>query len=495
MPFILALDQGTSSSRSIIFNEKGHIVSSAQKEFNQIYPQPGWMEHDAEEIWETQLTTAKEALKKASLSAKYISAVGITNQRETIVIWDRKSGRPVSRAIVWQDRRTSKRIAELKQQGHEPMVRKKTGLLLDPYFSASKLEWLLGHEKGIREKAERGLLAAGTIDSWLLYKLTGNQVHATDITNASRTLLFNIHTGTWDQDLQKLFSVPFSLLPHVMPSSGQFGTCDETLFGEAIPITGMAGDQQAALFGQQCFEPGMAKNTFGTGCFLVANTGAEPVIGSHNLLATVAWKIGKEPPVYALEGSIFTAGAAIQWLRDGLGIIDTAPDINTLASEVTDSGGVYMVPAFAGLGAPHWDSDARGTILGITRGTTRAHIARATLEGIAYQVAEVFNLMESETGTPISSLRVDGGASASDLLMQIEADIIGVPIARPPMIETTALGAALLAGLGGGIFKSKEEIQAQTEPPQVFSPRSTREARADKVKNWQRAVERAKQWA
>jgi glycerol kinase len=453
MAAILALDQGTSSSRSIIFDETGAILASAQQEFRQIYPQSGWVEHDSSDIWSSQLETAREALKKAGISAP--DAIGITNQRETVILWDRATGEPLHNAIVWQDRRTAPVIEQLKADGHEHIIREKSGLLPDPYFSSTKIAWLLDHIDGARERAECGELAAGTVDSWLLWKLTEGRVFATDVTNASRTSLFNIHTLDWDDDLLELFRIPRTLLPEVKPSGGLFA--ENTLL--SAPVTGIAGDQHAALFGQLCTEPGMAKNTYGTGCFILMQTGTKPVTSRNRLLTTIAWQLEGRPVKYALEGSIFIAGAAIQWLRDGLGIIQSAPEINELAAQVPDSGGVTVVPAFTGLGAPHWNPDARGLITGLSRGTTAAHIAYATLEAIACQSADVLQAMESDTGVPLKEMRVDGGASQSDLLMQIQADLLGIPVRRPVCIETTALGAAMLAGLTSNIWKEDRTFE------------------------------------
>ena len=441
---ILALDQGTSSSRSIVFDDSGQIAGSARQEFRQIYPQPGWVEHDPRDIWNSQLKTARAALRAAKIDVP--DAIGITNRRETVLLWDRATGEPLHNAIVWQDRRTAPQIERLKADGAEDVVRQKTGLLLDPYFSAAKIAWLLDHVDGARTRTVRGELAVGTVDSWLLWNLTEGKVFATDITNASRTSLFNIHTREWDKELLDLFNVPRNVLPDVHPSGGIIA--NNTILH--APVTGMAGDQQAALFGQQCTEPGMAKNTYGTGCFILIQTGSKPAVSRNRLLTTVAWQLEGRPVQYALEGSVFIAGAAIQWLRDGLGLIDSAPKINELAAQVPDSGGVTVVPAFTGLGAPHWNPDARGIITGLSRGTTAAHIARATLEAIACQSADVLRAMEADTGAALTELRVDGGAAASDLLLQMQADLLGIPVHRPETLETTALGAARLAGLAAG---------------------------------------------
>jgi glycerol kinase len=443
MNAILALDQGTTSSRAIVFGHDGSILALAQQEFRQIFPQPGWVEHDANEIWQSQLETARAALAKAGLTAKDIAGIGITNQRETTVIWDRKTGEPIHNAIVWQDRRTAEFCDGLKSAGHEQLVQERAGLVIDAYFSGSKVRWLLDHVPGARDRAERGELAFGTIDSWLVWKLTGGARHIIDASNASRTMLYNLR-GDWDNELLQVLDIPRALLPEVRSSSEVYG--ETTLFGSPIQIAGIAGDQQAALFGQNCFERGLAKNTYGTGCFMLMNIGTEPQLSRHKLLTTVAWKLGSQTE-YALEGSVFIGGAAVQWLRDGLGIIKTAADVEQLAATVPNSGGVYLVPAFAGLGAPYWDQYARGIIAGITRGTNAAHVARAALEGIAFQVADVLEVMKQDSGIPMNGLRVDGGASANNLLMQFQADILQVPVVRPKVIETTALGAAFLAGL------------------------------------------------
>jgi glycerol kinase len=495
MTHVLALDQGTSSSRTVVFDQGGGVAAIAQSEFPQIYPRPGWVEHDPEVIWRTQRSTMTEALGRAGLTARDVAAIGITNQRETVVVWDRASGEPIHNAIVWQDRRTAPEIERLAAEGHEERVRAATGLVLDPYFSATKIPWILDTVPGARARAERGELAAGTIDSWLLYRLTGGAVHATDCTNASRTLLFDIHTLAWDPGLLELFRVPVSLLPKVRPSLGHFGDTVSSLLGKSIPIVGIAGDQQAALFGQMCIDKGMVKNTYGTGSFVVANTGDTPVIGPGRLLGTVAWQHEGNPPVYALEGSIFTTGAAIQWLRDGLKVISSAAEVSELAASVPDSGGVSVVPAFAGLGAPHWDPRARGAILGVTRGTTAAHIARATLEGIALQVADVYRLIADEAGMPLKTLRVDGGASASDLLMQLQADLLGVPVERPSFRETTALGAFYLAALGCGLFTDARAIAARWRPERTFEPAMPADRREALLERWGKAVERARGWA
>jgi glycerol kinase len=494
MKAVLALDQGTTSSRAIAFGRDGRILATAQQEFRQIFPQPGWVEHDAEEIWRTQRDVASQVLAKAGLGAADVAAVGITNQRETTVLWERASGRPVAPAIVWQDRRTAARCDALRQAGHEPLFARKTGLLLDAYFSGTKLAWLLDNVAGARERAERGELAFGTIDSWLLWNLSGGKVHATDATNASRTLLFDIHALDWDDELLGILGIPRALLPRVVPSSEVLGrtACDG--LPDGLAVAGIAGDQQAALFGQACHRPGMAKNTYGTGCFLLMNTGEKPAVSRNRLLTTVAWHRGGRTS-YALEGSVFIAGAAIQWLRDGLGVIARAADIDALAATVPDSEGVHFVPALSGLGAPYWDPRARGTIVGITRGTTKAHLARATLEAIAFQSAELIEAMAADSGIALTELRVDGGATASNLLMQIQADLLGVPVVRPRVTETTALGAAYLAGLAIGFWKDEEEIAALWSRDRVFEPTLSRAAALARLELWKRAVERAREWA
>ena len=495
MPHILALDQGTTSSRAIVFTETGAIAGVAQQELTTFFPSPGLVEHDPDEIWTTQLATARRAMAEARIRAEDVAAVGITNQRETVVLWERASGRPLHRAIVWQDRRTVDFLAGLRHAGHEASVRERTGLLLDPYFSGSKITWLLDHVPGARARAEAGELAVGTVDSWLVSRLTGGAAHITDVSNASRTLLFDIQRGEWDQALLELFRVPRALLPEVRASSGVVAETDRAIFGRSLPLAGIAGDQQAALFGQLCTRPGMVKNTYGTGCFMLMHTGEQAIPSRNNLLTTVAWRLGAQPMDYALEGSVFVAGAAIQWLRDGLKVISAAPDVNALAASVPDSGGVFVVPAFAGLGAPHWDPRARGAIVGLTRGITAAHIARATLESIGYQVADVLRAMVADAGTPVAELRVDGGAAASDLLMQFQADILGVAVQRPRITETTALGAAYLAGLGVGLWKSPADLAGHRQIDRTFvstMPAPEREAR---LAQWRRAVERSKDWA
>lgn len=491
--YILALDQGTTSSRAIVFDRAGRQVSVAQKEFSQKYPRSGWVEHDAREIWSSQIAVVAEAILQAGLSAADVAAIGITNQRETAVVWDRHTGEPVYNALVWQDRRTAAYCDSLKELGMEPMIREKTGLVIDSYFSATKIRWILEHVKGARQKAEAGDLAFGTIDSWLIWNLTGGKVHVTDVSNASRTLLFNINTMDWDPELLKLFDIPAAMLPEVRSSSEIFGETSPSLFAARIPISGVAGDQQAALFGQLCTEPGMVKNTYGTGCFMLMNIGDKPVLSKNNLVTTVAWKIG-DTTQYALEGSIFIAGAVVQWLRDELKLISSSGEIETLASKVPDSGGVYLVPAFAGLGAPHWNQYARGTIFGITRGTNDSHIARAALESIAFQTLEVLRAMEADSGIRIQELRVDGGATANDMLMQFQADILGGKVVRPQITEVTAIGAAYLAGLGIGFWTSVDEIREQWHVSRSFE-RDTALDMDELITGWYRAVKGVKAWA
>ena len=491
---ILSLDQGTTSSRAIVFDRAGGIVSMAQKEFTQIFPRPGWVEHDPNEIWSTQLGVAAEAVVKAGLNISRIHAIGITNQRETTVVWDRQTGKPVCNAIVWQDRRTAGFCDGLKAQGLAEMIRGKTGLVVDAYFSATKVRWILDEVAGAREMAEAGRLAFGTVDSWLLWNLTEGKVHATDVSNASRTMLFNIHTLDWDDELLAVFGVPRSMLPRVQASSGVFGNTERILTSHAVPVAGIAGDQQSALFGQMCTEPGMVKNTYGTGCFMLMNTGEKPVASANNLLTTVAWQIGSKTQ-YALEGSVFIGGAIVQWLRDGLGIIRKSSEVEELAMAVPSSEGVYVVPAFAGLGAPHWEPHARGTIVGLTRGSTRSHIARATLDSIAFQTCDVLRAMEADAGIPIRELRVDGGATANDLLMQFQSDILDVKVIRPRITETTAAGAAYLAGLATGFWTGTEEIARQWQPDRGFEPSMQADRRTELLKGWQRAVNAAKAWA
>ncbi len=491
MPYVLALDQGTTSSRAIVFDESGAEVAIAQREFQQIFPRPGWVEHDPLEIWESQLAVAREALRSAGLAAGDLAALGITNQRETVVVWDRATGLPIANAIVWQDRRTAEVCDRLKREGREPLFRERTGLVLDPYFSGTKLAWILDHVPGARENF--GRLAFGTVDSWLLWKLTGGALHATDVTNASRTLLWNLHTGDWDGELLRILDVPRGILPAVRSSSEVYGETLAELLGAPVPIAGVAGDQQAALFGQACLRPGMVKNTYGTGCFLLMNAGERPVVSRHQLLTTPAWRIGGRTE-YALEGSVFVAGAVVQWLRDGLGLIRSAGEIEALAASVPDAGGVVLVPAFTGLGAPHWDPYARGALLGVTRGTTAGHLARAALEAIAFQVADVLDAMAADSGVPVAELRVDGGATVNDLLMQLQADLAGVPVVRPRIQETTALGAAYLAGLATGVWKDTGDIAERWQVERRFEPALDRDQAAARRARWNRAVERAKGW-
>jgi glycerol kinase len=490
MKYILALDQGTTSSRTIVFDHAGSVVASAQKEFRQIFPKPGWVEHDANEIWATQLSTAQDAMQKAGLSPSDVAAIGITNQRETTVVWDRETGTPIHNAIVWQDRRTAARCDQLKSRGGAAAIKRKTGLVVDAYFSGTKLEWILKNVAGARAKAAAGKLAFGTIDTWLVWNLTGGRVHVTDPSNASRTMLFNLK-GDWDDQLLKLLGVPRSVLPEVRSSSEVYGQA--TALGGSIPIAGIAGDQQAALFGQACTQPGMVKNTYGTGCFMLMNTGTKPIASKNNLLTTVAWRIGNRME-YALEGSIFIAGAVVQWLRDGLGIIKSSSEVEALASQVTDPDGVYLVPAFAGLGAPHWDQYARGLVAGVTRGTTAAHIARAALEGIAYQVADVLRAMQADAKIKLKELRVDGGASANNLLMQFQSSLLGVPVVRPKVTETTALGAAYLAGLAVGYWKDQKQIAAQWQVDRRFTPSMKAVDRKRLETGWRKALDRARHW-
>ncbi len=493
MSVVIALDQGTTSSRAILFDHSGSVVGVAQREFEQKFPQPGWVEHDAIEIWESQLAVAREVLTETGTAASDIAALGITNQRETTLLWDRKTGQPIHNAIVWQDRRTANLCDSLHAEGHAAMVQQKTGLIIDAYFCATKVRWLLENVEGARERAERGELAFGTIDSWLIWNLTGGRTHVTDVTNASRTMLFNITTCEWDEELLSLFEVPRSVLPEVLPSSHIYGQTESDLLGAPIKIGGAAGDQQSALFGQNCTRDGMAKNTYGTGCFMLMNVGHKPLPSKNRLLSTIACSATDQPD-YALEGSVFIGGAAVQWLRDGLGIIESSAEIEQLASTVTDSDGVYMVPAFAGLGAPHWDSYARGTILGITRGTNRGHIARAALEGIAFQVADVLDAMQQDAGSPIEELRVDGGAAVNNLLMQFQADLMQVPVVRPKIIETTALGAAFLAGLAVGFWNDVVEIQKVWQTDRIFEPAMSLDEVASRRAKWTMALNRSKQW-
>lgn len=492
--FMLALDQGTTSSRSLIFDHQGNIKGLARKEFKQIYPQPGWVEHDANEIWSTQFGTIAEAMAHAQINMKQIAGIGITNQRETTVLWNRKTSLPVYNAIVWQDRRTAAYCDELKAAGLATMIRDKTGLILDAYFSATKLKWLLDHVPGAREQAMNGELAFGTIDSWLTWKLTNGEVHVTDVSNASRTMLYNIHTLSWDAELLRLFDIPANILPEVKPSSRIYGVTGNIIPDSRIPVAGIAGDQQAALFGQMCTQPGMVKNTYGTGCFMLMNTGEKAIRSNNNLLTTIAWQVNDQTH-YALEGSVFIAGAVVQWLRDELKIIRTSSEVESLAAQVDDSGGVYIVPAFAGLGAPHWNQYARGSIFGLTRGSSQSHIARAALDSIAYQTYDVLKAMEADAGINITELRVDGGATVNNQLMQFQSDVLQTKVIRPRITETTALGAAYLAGLAVGYWKNIGEIQEQWQADKTFSPTMDESRKAELVHGWQRAVKAAINWA
>jgi len=491
--FILALDQGTTSSRAIVFDRNGLPVATAQKEFTQFYPKPGWVEHDPDEIWSTQAGVALEAIGKAGLESVNIAAIGITNQRETTVVWNRKTGKPVYNAIVWQDRRTADFCDQLKNDGQSRKILEKTGLIIDSYFSATKVRWILENVKGAKKLAEDGQLAFGTIDSWLVWNLTRGQLHITDVSNASRTMLFNIHTLKWDEELLRIFNIPASMLPEVRSSSEIYGKT-EGQFATSIPVAGIAGDQQAALFGQMCIEPGMVKNTYGTGCFMMMNIGKKPIESKSRLLTTIAWRIGNETQ-YALEGSIFIAGAVVQWLRDGLGIIKKSDDVEKLAAKVNDSEGVYFVPAFAGLGAPHWNQHARGTLVGITRGSTSSHIARAALDSIAYQTLEVLLAMQKDSGIDIRELRVDGGATVNDNLMQFQADLLQAKVVRPKITETTALGAAYLAGLAVNYWSNIKEVKQQWQMDRTFSPQIADSETHALIKGWHRAVKAAKAWA
>lgn len=492
MSFILALDQGTTSSRAILFDHAGNAVSMAQREFPQLYPEPGWVEHNPQDLWETQSSVAMEAISRAGVSPGDVAAIGITNQRETTLVWDRRTGEPIYNAIVWQDRRTAPFCDQLKTKGHASLIRRKTGLVVDAYFSATKLHWILNNVPGAKARARAGELAFGTVDSWLVWNLTGGKCHVTDVSNASRTMLLNIKTGEWDEELLKLFGISPKLLPEVRSSSEVYGHAN--FFSPSIPIAGIAGDQQAALFGQVCTKPGMVKNTYGTGCFMLMHTGDKLVPSKNQLLTTIAWKVGKKLE-YALEGSVFIAGAVVQWLRDGLGIIRTSSEVETLANEVKDAGGVYVVPAFAGLGAPHWDQYARGTMAGITRGTTKAHIARAALESIAYQVADILHAMEADAGIKLKELRVDGGACQNNMLMQFQADLLNVPVIRPRIAETTALGAAYLAGLAVGYWKNQAEIARQWQVDRQFTPKMKPAERKQFMAGWNKALARAQGWA
>jgi len=493
MSFILALDQGTTSSRAIVFDHSGAIRATAQKEFQQIFPQAGWVEHDPREIWSSQLEVARAVLAQAGLKSRDIAALGITNQRETTVVWDRKTGAPIHNAIVWQDRRTAPFCDELKQAGYSDVIRRKTGLVIDAYFSGSKLRWLLDHVEGARERAQRGELAFGTIDSWLLWNLSGGALHMTDPSNASRTMLYNIHSGAWDDELLTALGVPRAVLPEVRCSSEVYGQTASGVFETPVRIGGIAGDQQSALFGQNCFTRGMAKNTYGTGCFMLMNIGTAAVPSRHQLITTIAWK-ARGQTEFALEGSVFIGGAVVQWLRDGLGLIKSSGEIEALAASVPDCGGVYLVPAFAGLGAPHWDQYARGTMLGLTRGTTAGHIARAALEGIAFQVADVLEVMKEDSHSAISELRVDGGASANNLLMQIQADLLGVPVIRPKVVETTALGAAYLAGLAVSYWENRDELKSAWQMDRAFTPQKSADEVAHRRSRWTEALKRSRDW-
>jgi glycerol kinase len=489
--YILALDQGTTSSRALVFDRAGTVKASAQKEFRQLFPQPGWVEHDPREILASQTGVVAEALTTAGLSARDIAAIGITNQRETTIVWDRATGRPIYNAIVWQDRRTAQHCDQLRSAGSEPLFTRKTGLVLDAYFSGTKLHWILANVPGAREKARAGKLAFGTVDTWLIWHLSGGKTHYTDVTNASRTLLYNIHEGCWDEELLEMLDIPAAVLPEVGPSSGKITETAGDLFASRIPIAGVAGDQQAALFGQCCFQPGMVKNTYGTGCFMLMNTGAEARTSRNRLLTTMAWTVGRKRS-FALEGSVFVGGAVVQWLRDGLGMIRSSAEIEPLAASVPDSDGVYFVPAFTGLGSPHWDAYARGTLSGLTRGSTRAHIARAALDGIAYQVADILTAMQADAGMPVTELRVDGGAAANNLLMQFQADLLGVPVVRPRQLESTAQGAAYLAGLASGFWQDEAEIASLWKADRVFEPSMDADRKAALLAGWKKALERAR---
>ncbi len=492
--FVMALDAGTTSSRCILFNEKGEMCSIAQKEFTQYFPKPGWVEHDANEIWNTQLSVAREAMMKIGATAADIAAIGITNQRETTIVWDKNTGEPVYHAIVWQCRRTSEYCDSLKEKGLTATFREKTGLVIDAYFSGTKCKWILDHVEGARERAQRGELLFGTVETWLIWKLTGGRVHVTDYSNASRTMLFNIRELCWDEEILAELDIPRAMLPEVKPSSCVYGKCEPVFFGGAIPVSGAAGDQQAALFGQTCFHPGEAKNTYGTGCFLLMNTGEQPVFSQNGLVTTIAWGIDGRVE-YALEGSIFVAGAAIQWLRDELRILDSAADSEYMATRVPDANGCYLVPAFTGLGAPHWDQYARGTIVGLTRGVNKYHIIRATLESIAYQVNDVLQAMKADSGIELAALNVDGGASANNFLMQTQADISNAPVQRPRCVETTAMGAAYLAGLAVGYWSGREDVVKNRMIDSLFTPEISGEKRREMIDGWNRAVKRSYGWA
>ena len=487
MKYLIALDQGTSSSRSLVFSEHGDIIASAQQELSQIYPQPGWVEHDPQEIWRSQLATARQAIAQAGIASTDIAGVGITNQRETTLLWRRDNGQALHNAIVWQDRRTEPACKRLREAGHAPLVQQKTGLLIDAYFSATKLQWLLDHVPGARAMAERGELAFGTVDSWLLWQLSGGAVHATDVSNASRTMLFNIHTNDWDTELLELFNIPPRVLPRVQPSAGLFAHTQTEWLGAALPVSGMAGDQQSALFGQGCFSAGQVKNTYGTGCFMLMHTGVECQTSHHGLITTSAAQTNATPG-YALEGSVFIGGAVVQWLRDGLRAFDQSADVQAMAESVPDAGGVVLVPAFTGLGAPYWQADARGTMTGLSRGTTMAHIARAALESIAFQSAVLLHAMNRDAAQSVTELRVDGGACVNDLLMQFQADLLGIPVLRPAVIETTALGAAYLAGLGIGIYQSPQQLSSRWRVERAFEPTMSRDQAAARMAAWDKAV-------
>ena len=494
MAYILALDQGTTSSRALIFDRAGNVKGSAQQEFRQIYPRAGWIEHDPREILASQTGVAAQALTRASVSPRDIAAIGITNQRETTIVWDRSTGLPIHNAIVWQDRRTAAHCDQLREAGSEPLFTRKTGLVLDAYFSGTKLHWILANVPGARDKARAGQLAFGTVDTWLIWHLSGGKVHFTDTSNASRTLLYNLHEGCWDEELLEILDIPKSVLPEVGPSSGIIAQTAGDIFAGHIPIAGVAGDQQAALFGQCCFTPGMVKNTYGTGCFMLMNTGGQPRVSHNRLLTTAAWT-RESRTSYALEGSVFVGGAVVQWLRDALGVLRTSAEIEPLAASVADSDGVYFVPAFTGLGSPHWDPYARGTLIGLTRGTTRGHVARAALDGIAYQVADVLSAMQADAGIPVTELRVDGGAAANNLLMQFQADLLGVPVVRPRQLESTAQGAAYLAGLAAGYWQDEAEIKSLWKVERVFEPSMEAARRAQFLAGWKKALGRAKDWA
>mgnify|MGYP002591963821 CR=1 FL=1 len=491
--YILSLDQGTSSSRAIVFDRKGQICSMAQREFTQIFPKPGWVEHNPHEIWSSQASVIAEAIASIDINGLNIAGIGITNQRETTIVWDSETEEPVYNAIVWQDRRTSEYCDRLKAEGQTEFIRERTGLIVDAYFSATKIKWILDNVAGARERAEKGKLMFGTVDSWLIWRLTRGEVHVTDVSNASRTMLFNIHTLQWDEELLRLFGIPASMMPQVKSSSEVYGATKTTIFAHKVPIAGIAGDQQAALFGQMCVEPGSVKNTYGTGCFLLMNSGEKPITSSNNLLTTIAWKIGDKVD-YALEGSIFVGGSVVQWLRDGLGIIRSSSEVEALAASVPDTNGVYFVPALTGLAAPYWDQYARGAIVGLTRGVNRYHIIRATLESIAYQVNDVVHAMQADSGISLSTLNVDGGASANDFLMQVQADICNAPVNRPECVETTAMGAAYLAGLAVGYWKDKEDVGKNWAIDKVFYPKLKENEREEKIHGWEKAVKRSFGW-